>query len=394
MRTACAVSTRVGSTDSATELAEGVRTQLAGASSDLCILIASSHFEEHIQALADALAEALTPGVFVGATAEAVIANDTEYEGQAAAVLWAASLPGVRMRSFHLSGGDIEQFEDEDALRDHIHTPADVDPTFLMLGDPFTINPLVVLRALEEAYPGRPAFGGMASGAEKPGQSVLIFDGHAIRYGLVGVAMWGDLEIETIVSQGCRPIGRHLVVTRADHNVIHSLGGKPPLGVAHELLMECSEYERELAHGGLLVGCVINEYKSEFQRGDFIIRNPLHWDRDSGTLAINDLVRTGQTIQFHVRDADSAAEDLVRLLQRRQPAPPAGALLFTCNGRGRRLFPDRHHDARTVSRACENPPLAGFFCAGEIGPVGKRNFLHGYTASIALFRPARESHSG
>lgn len=387
----CASSVSVcGEAESAAaELIEGVRSSLEDSRADLCILLASAHFEDSLQRICERIEDSLSPRSFIGATGEGVICGDTEYEQQAAIALFSARLPAAQLVSFHFSTDDLGRFDSAAALREHMGVPEAGRPSFVLLGDPFSINPLDVLRRLDEAYPGRPAIGGMASAADAPGQNVLVFDGHAMRHGLAGVAMWGDVEIETIVSQGCRPIGRHMVVTRAERNIIHTLGGRPPLGVVRELLNECSEEDRELAASrGLFVGCAVSDYADKFERGEFLIRNPLKFDPDTGTLAIDDLVCTGQTIQFHVRDAESAAEDLRRMLQRVRPRPAAGALLFSCNGRGRGFFPDRHHDARTVVRACGGPPLAGLFCAGEIGPVGNRNFLHGYTASIAIFRPA------
>lgn len=391
MRCASAVSECAAANEAAAELIERVRPALDESRADLCLLLASAHFEDGFQAVCEKIEESLTPRAFIGATGAGVMGGDTEYEQQTAIVLFVARLPGAKLVSFHLSTDDLGRFDSAEALREHLGVPASARPSFLLLGDPYSINPLDVLRRLHEAYPGRPAFGGMASAGEAPGQNALVFDGHVLRHGISGVALWGDVEIETIVSQGCRPIGRHMVITRAERNIIHSLGGRPPLGVVRELLNECSEEDREVAAArGLCVGCVVNEHQAKFGSGDFLIRNALKFDRDSGTLAIDDLVRTGQTIQFHVRDAESAAEDLRRLLQLRPPRPAAGALLFSCNRRGRRLFPDRHHDARTIARACGGPALAGIFCTGEIGPVGNRNFLHDYTASIALFRPAGE----
>jgi small ligand-binding sensory domain FIST len=218
----------------------------------------------------------------------------------------------------------------------------------------------------------------------------MVFEGQPLRQGLCGVALRGDVEVDTIVSQGCRPIGHHLVITEGERNVIRELGGKPPLAVVIETLRGCSTRDIELARtGGLLVGRVIDERQPKFSRGDFLIRNAIGFEQESGAMVINDLIRPGQTIQFQVRDSESADDDLVSLLGARPRGAVAGALLFTCNGRGSRLFADRHHDARAVAQACGGRPVAGLFCAGEIGPIGRRNFLHGHTASVGFFRPAK-----
>jgi small ligand-binding sensory domain FIST len=226
----------------------------------------------------------------------------------------------------------------------------------------------------------------MSSGASCPRESPIIFDGQTLRHGLCGVALWGNAQIDCVVSQGCRPIGRPWIITEGHCNVIERLGGHKPLHVLRELIETCSEEDRELIRRGLLIGLAISENKPRFRRGDFLIRNLLRIDRDSHEIEVNDYIRIGTTVQFHVRDAASANEDLTEMLAS-APTDAAGALLFSCNGRGRRLFDEPHHDAAAVARNCKSP-VAGLFCAGEIGPVGHRNFLHGHTASIGLFRTA------
>ena len=193
--------------------------------------------------------------------------------------------------------------------------------------------------------------------------------------------------MDIVVSQGCRPIGKPVVITKAQGNVIQELGGSPAVEVIQTLPQTLDERERELLSGGLLVGTVINEYKERFGRGDFLIRNILGFDKKQGAIAVGDVPRVGQTVQFHVRDAETAHEDLQLLLDAQQlQEPPLGGLLFTCNGRARDLFAGQHHDVQTIRERLGEIPLAGFFAAGEIGPVGERSFLHGHTASLAVFR--------
>lgn len=391
MKIASAIVNLVGTEDTTRHLVQQIRKELGEGPIDLCLVFASAHFEGDLEKIAPELQEALSPRTFIGCTAEAVIRDDQEYEHQPGLVLWAARMPGARCVSFHLSQDDLGRLETAEALREHLNVPADESPFFILLGDAFSINPIQLLERFNAAYPGRPAIGGLASAAEQPAQNVLVFEGQTLRHGMVGVALWGNVQIDTIVSQGCRPIGRHMVVTKAEGNVIHQLGGKPTLAAVDEILHECSADDINLAKKrGLLIGCVINEYKKTFGSGDFLIRNPISIDQKSGAMAVNDYMRTGQTIQFHVRDSKSAADDLEALMSAHVAPRPAGALLFSCNGRGSRFFPDRHHDARAVTSVCEKTPLAGFFCAGEIGPIGNRNFLHGFTASIGLFRPAAD----
>lgn len=379
-----------GRVDLCAHLVDELAGGLSGARADLAVLLASAHFEDELAGLAERLFERLAPRAMIGSTAEAIISGQYEYEGQPALVLWAASLPGAQVISFHLVQENLEQIETQQDLIERLGVPPEARPGFILLGDPFSFNALELLERLNEAYPGRPVIGGLASAGERPGQNVILFDGQALRSGLAGVALWGSVHMDAVVSQGCRPIGRPWVITRAERNVIYQLGGQAPLAVVMRLLEEIPPADRELARQrGLLIGRVINEQQPSFGRGDFLIRNPLGFDSRSGAMAVGDLVRPGQTVQFQVRDARSAAEDLDELLERAARARPVGALIFTCNGRGTRLFSDRHHDARAVADRCGPLPAAGMFCAGEIGPVLGRNYLHGHTASIGLFRPGQ-----
>ena len=228
----------------------------------------------------------------------------------------------------------------------------------------------------------------MASGGRMPGQTRLVLGGEVINDGAVGVLLQGPIAVRSIVSQGCRPIGKHMVVTRGHDNIIEELGGMAPLARLQQIWQELTPRDQQLFQQGLHIGLVINEYQGAFQRGDFLIRNVLGLDREAGALAITDRVRVGQTVQFQVRDAESADEDLHAHLQTDRtahPAPPAGGLVFTCNGRGTRLFSQPHHAARLVRQESGIIPLAGFFAQGELGPVGGQNFIHGFTASVVLF---------
>ncbi len=209
-----------------------------------------------------------------------------------------------------------------------------------------------------------------------------------LKAGAIGVTISGPIEVETIVSQGCRPVGKTILITKAQNNLIQELAGRPALEVVQEMAGEMTEQDRQLLSGGLLVGTVINEYKDRFGRGDFLVRNILGYDKEKGAIAVGDVPRVGQTVQFHVRDAATAHEDLQLLLDAQQlREPPLGGLLITCNGRGSRLFQeDEQHDLRTIRDRLGEIPVAGFFAAGEIGPIGATSFLHGHTASLALFR--------
>lgn len=382
------VETNVASENVARRLVDPIVSSSGGARPALALLFASAHFEDQFDQIAQSVHELLNPQSLVGATAEAVICNDRELEGQPGITLWALHSPSVRARSFHLFQSDLQQLRSPAAFREQVGVSENERPSFLLLADPFSINPIELLDLIERAYPGASAFGGMASAADSPRQNRIIFDGQCLVEGAVGVAIWGEVEIDTVVSQGCRPIARHYVVTRAERNMIHELGGKKAIAVLQEVLASCAPRDQKLLRqGGMFIGRAINESRESFSRGDFLIRNLLGLDDKSGAIAVNDFVRTGQTVQFHVRDAESAVEDMHALLESKVQAPATGALLFTCNGRGTRLFSQRNQDAGAIAARQGRIPVSGFFCAGEFGPIGARNFVHGHTASMAFFRP-------
>jgi len=207
--------------------------------------------------------------------------------------------------------------------------------------------------------------------------------------GAAVVLLQGGVQVKTVVSQGCRPIGQHFVITKAERNVIQQLGGVPAYRRLDELFQTLPTRDQKMVQHGLHVGRVVSEYQDKFEQGDFLIRNVVGVDPEEQTITISDYVRPGQTVQFHIRDADTADAELRQLLSRVEN-PTAAALLFTCNGRGTRLFSEPHHDALAIKNAAGDIPLAGLFAAGELGPIGGKNFMHGFTASIALFQAASE----
>ena len=257
-----------------------------------------------------------------------------------------------------------------------------------MLADPSSSAPHTVLDHFEAESPGVPVLGGMASGGHRAGENRLFHNSREVKHGAVGVTLRGGPRVRSVVSQGCRPIGKNYVVTRAEENVILALGGAPPMQRLRELFDTLSERDAELVRLGLHLGLVMNEYKETFERGDFLISNVMGADPASGSISIGSPVRAGQTVRFHVRDAETADEDSTSLLEADRAAAGSraeAALLFSCNGRGTRLFPNPHHDASAIQKIDGPLPLAGFFAQGELGPIGGRNYLHGFTASIALF---------
>jgi small ligand-binding sensory domain FIST len=360
------------------EAAGEVLEQLGGEGCDLAVCFASIHHVGAFEDIGPALHNILEPRVLVGGTAVAVVGGSHEVEESPAISIFAGRFDDATLTPVTLR---VQETPDGAALTGW--PSLDRAPASLLLfADPFTFPVDAFLQRVNRDLPGLQIIGGLASAAGSPGGNRLVLDDRVVDEGAVGVFIDGGMEVRTLVSQGCRPIGRPYVVTRAEQNLIEELGGKPAIERLQELAGAASEEERELLRRGLHVGLVVDEHKAEFGRGDFLVRNLLGADEGSGALAVGEQVSVGQTVQFHVRDAGAADEDLRELLS---GVDADAALLFTCNGRGRHLFTVPDHDARMVETMLGPIPLAGAFCAGEIGPVGGRNFLHGFTASLALF---------
>jgi small ligand-binding sensory domain FIST len=380
-RIATGLSTAPAAEDAAAEAVSGVRAALGDAEPELAYLFLSPAHLAEVEIAAAVVREQLRPAHLLGCVAEGVVGGQRELESGPGLALWAGALPGARLETFHLETVEadegvaiagVPEFDDETAL-------------VTMLVDPFTFPAGSFLRLLNEDYPGLPVVGGIAAGAGAPGAQVLILDGEHHSNGVVGAAVSG-VPVRTIVSQGCAPIGRDAVVTAAEGNIVHELAGEPALTRLKADLGSLPPERLRLAANGLLVGLVIDENRAEYGRGDYLVRALLGADEETGAIAVGDEVRVGQTLRFHVRDADSADEDLREALaQGLGGEAAAGALLFTCNGRGTNMFAEPDHDARLLSEAVGSDALAGFFCGGEIGPVGGRAFLHGFTATTAVF---------
>lgn len=359
---------------------------LGGARADLAFVF---HSPEHHPRAADIAAEvrrAASPAALLGCTTQAVIGGGREVEEGPAISVWVAHLGGAEVEPFAVT---LEETADG-ASAVGLPLPGESVKAVVMLGDPFTF-PHQVLAELNANHPGLPVIGGMASGGRRPGEHALIVDGAVVEAGAVGVLLGGSLRVDALVSQGCKPIGKPYVVTEAEGPVIRQLGGRPPLERLRETLMTLAPEDQRRVQYGLHLGIVIDEYKSDLGPGDFLVRNVMGADPESGVIVVGDAVAVGRTVQFHLRDAEAADHDLRATLERRRDAleGAAGALMFTCNGRGRMLFGTPDHDVRSLEAAGGRLPVAGMFCAGEIGPVGGRNFLHGFTASIAVFLDPR-----
>ena len=368
--------------DVAEAAAEAARGAAAGLDSepDLALLFLSAEHLDDAPAAARVVHEELGPGHLVGCVADGVVAGGRELEDGPGLAVWAAALPGARIEPFH-----AEAVPTEEGIAVAGFPDLDDGGIAVLLVDPFSFPIGGFLGRFNEEGSGVPLVGGIAGGGGRPGAAALLVGQEVHEEGAVGVALSG-VPVVTAVSQGCAPIGREAVITKAEANIVFELAGKPALHWVRTQIASLSPEQQALASRGLLAGLVIDENKTEYGRGDYLMRGLIGVDEATGSIAIGEHVRAGQTLRLHARDAASADEDLREALAGALEAGrPAGALLFTCNGRGTNMFPESDHDARVVAEAIGAPALAGFFCGGEIGPVGGRAFLHGFTATLAVF---------
>jgi small ligand-binding sensory domain FIST len=393
------------------EVVDRVQKSLT-ATPDLGLVFISSAYASEYSRLMPLLREQLSVPVLIGCGGSGIIGMNSdgetqEIEGEPALSLSLAHLPDVQVQAFHIPGDGLPDLDSPpNTWVDLIGVPPQEEPHFILLADPFAaINDL--LQGLDFAYPGSSKVGGMTSAGAMGVQSALFCNYKLYREGTVGVALSGNIVLETIVAQGCRPIGQTYQVTACERNIVLELATQDnvektsseieprrPLEVLRDLLQSLSEEDRQLAQHSLFVGVARDEFKQQLGHGDFLIRNLLGVDPRVGAIAIGDRVRPGQRIQFHLRDARTSEEDLQLLLHRYQKdssgtTEAAGAVMFSCLGRGKGLYGKPDFDSQLFGRYLSNIQLSGFFCNGEIGPVGGSTFLHGYTSVFGICRSKR-----
>jgi len=379
----CGLSTARDARAGAAEAAAAARRGLAGEPCDLAVVFAAGNHLAAPEATLEAIHDALEPEDLVGCGAAGVLAHGREVEDGTSVAVWAASLPEDGARTFHAT---VQEVEGGGALAGMPDLEGATGAILLAESRSFPTDP--VLRFLAGAVPGVPIMGGVASASTHDGSGALFLGDEVLDEGAVGVRLQG-VEVLPCVSQGAAPVGPELTITAAEGNVISELAGKPALTKVRETLDALPASEREMLSGGLLLGIVISSGKPDFVQGDFLVRGLVGADPQDGSIAVGLPVHAGQVVRLHARDAVSADRDLRDALGVRMLAlggePPAGALVFSCNGRGRGMFGSRDHDAEAVDQELAGAPAAGFFAAGEIGPVGGESFLHGFTATVAVF---------
>ncbi len=357
---------------------------------DLALLFITAHFEDESESVLGQVQSAFSNAIIMGCTAEGAIGLDQEIERAPAMSLIVATLPEVRIRPFHVTQDQIVGARELADWERVVGVSPESNPVFIAFGDPFTADISAFVDQVNRYFPGAPLIGGVASAARAPQENRLFGATEIHREGIVGVGLAGQLTVDTVVSQGCRPIGKPFVITKGERNVVHELGGRAALKRLQEVLVSLPREDEALARQALLIGRVIDERKASFSHGDFLIQNIIGVDKSSGAIGVNGYAKVGATVQFHVRDAASADEDLRALLTPYADKDVRGAMLFGCNGRGTNMWPKPGHDIGVIREILGDVPTGGFFCGGEFGPVGGTNFVHGFTASIGLFR---ESHA-
>ena len=398
MKWASAVSDHPQLEEAIQECANSALSSLDGAAPDLAVIFTSMHHHEGFDYLPALVKQYLTPGTgsqpmkIFGCSGGGIIGNGEEIEQRPALSITVASLPAVEVVGFHLNAESLPDLDaGPSSWEEMVTVSSDQDPQFVMLADPFSFPVQNLLLGLDFAFSKSVKIGGMASGAERPGLNALFLDDQVYRSGAIGLALHGNIAVDTVVAQGCRPIGKPMRITESKRNMLMTVDGQSPLEYLKGLFQTMSTRDQGLMQHSLFLGVVMDEFLETPQQGDFLIRNVAGMDPRTGTLAIGEMLKEGQLVQFHLRDADTSAEDLTAVLERyaidNRENDVHGALLFSCLGRGQYLYGRPNHDTEVFHQKVGPVPLGGFFCNGEIGPVSGTTFLHGYTSSFGIFRP-------
>ena len=378
------------------EAVESVRKQLDGLEAHLIVVFVSPHFKEKYPLIPLIIRERIASGVLIGCSGGGIIGGGREVEQTPALSITVAHMPGVTIESFFADtlnppGGETGP----SVWKEWLGVKEGGSPNFILLADPFSFRGEEVLGGLDYAWPNSRKVGGLASGAHSQGGNALYLNDKTHSHGMIGVALSGNIQLDTVVAQGCRPIGETMNITKCRETLLEELDGKPPLRILEEMLDSLSDYDRKLLQTALFVGIEMDPMKDDPGQGDFLIRNLMGVDQKSGALSVGTLLRQGQLVQFHLRDKVMSTEDLNHLLSKHSEQTRAhsasGALMFSCMGRGEGLYGEADHDSRIFKNKMGDVPIGGFFCNGEIGPVGKATFLHGYTSSFGIFSPRDEA---
>ncbi len=380
-------------TDFIESCAAGLKEKLGTDSPDLLIAFVSPHFQSVYERVPELIHKHLKPKALIGCSALGLIGGGKEVEQERAISFTGALMPGVQVKSFHIEDDELPDLDDPPHFwEDLVGVASHDEPDFLLLPDPFSFRIDVFVDGLDYAFSKAVKIGGLASGGTRIGSHALFRDKSVHRTGLVGVAVSGNIVVDSIVAQGCRPIAKPLRVTKCHKNILFELDGKPAVHVLKEVIEDLSPRDQDLARTAIFMGVAMDEFKDHPGQGDFLIRNIVGIEPTSGALVIGEMLRKERTVQFHLRDAATSDDDLRFMLKRysdehaKGSQKASGAILFSCTGRGQHLYGSVNHDSDCFQEYLGEVPLGGFFCNGEIGPVGGSTFLHGFTSSFGIFR--------
>ncbi|HET6582788.1 MAG TPA: FIST N-terminal domain-containing protein [Nannocystaceae bacterium] len=384
------VSTAASFVDALAETVAGIHAHLDGSAPSLVFAFASPHHREHFVRAPGELTDAFPGAVVFGCSGAGIVGDGRELERTPALSLTGAVLPAVELSTFHVEADDLPGADDPEAWHARLGLAGDASGGLVVLADPFTCDGGPLLQSLDRAFPTLVKIGGLASGGNQPGETALFSGASTFGSGAIGLAMTGNIVVDALVAQGCRPIGTPMFVTRSERNVIHELDGRPVARVLQEVYEQAAPRDRELMRSSLFLGLVTRPDQQVYRQGDFLVRNILGLDARTGALAVAAEAAKNGVVQFHLRDADTSSEDLGVVLRgyAEHGHRPAGALMFSCLGRGQGLYGRPNHDVDALREHLGDVAAGGFFCNGEIGPVGGRTHLHGYTTSFGLFRRA------
>lgn len=395
MQWVSAISTSPAYRDALDEATEDARDGLGGSTPDLVLVFVTPHHRGSYGRLASDLRARFGEAVILGTSAGGIVGAGREVEQGAGLAITAAVLPGVELTPFHLEPESLPGSNAPPrAWHEQFGTQPGEEVAFLLLPDPFTCDGPSLLEELDRVYPGSPKVGALASGGSQPGETALWAHDDMHTTGAVGLVLRGNVDVQTVVAQGCRPIGNPMFITRSERNIIYELDGRSPPAVVRELYESLDGNDQERMRHSLFVGLVMSDAQEVYSQGDYLIRNIIGLDARSGALAIGALAPRNLVVQFHLRDAQTSSKELHELLARHASSSthsPAGALMFSCLGRGEGLYGRANHDVDVFREHIGVAPIGGFFGNGEIGPVHGQTFLHGYTSVFALFRP-KHSH--
>ena len=392
MKWASAVSEQAKLEQAIVECAAGVLSNLEDAVPDLAVIFVSPHHESEYDNVAGLVRQHLPSAKVFGCSGGGIIGNGVEVEQRPGVSITCASLPDVEIVDFHLEGDSLPDLDaGPGSWEELVKVSSSQAPQFVMLADPFSFPVQNLLMGMDFAFSQSAKIGGLASGAQQQGGNALFLNDRVHRSGAIGLALHGNITVDTVVAQGCRPIGQPMRITESKENLLLQLDGQPPLNTLKQLFEHMSPRDQDLMRHSLFLGVVMDEFIDSPKHGDFLIRNVVGMDARTGVLAIGELLKEGQLVQFHLRDAETSAEDLTAVLERyatdNRENQVHGALLFSCLGRGQYLYGRPNHDTDIFHEKLGPVPLGGFFCNGEIGPVSGTTFLHGYTSSFGIFRP-------